>query len=60
MRDMSNHIYDTMHRVRYYHNNTRDPGNIRSERRHGEAYLHIVMLATHRFRTDRNIVNITT
>ena len=60
MRDMSNHIADKMYRVNSYYDTMRCLELIDPERRHAEAYLHIVMLATHRFRTDRNIVNITT
>jgi len=60
MQDMSNHIANTMYRVNSYYYTMRGLELIDPERRHAEAYLHIVMLATHRFRTDRNIVNITT
>jgi hypothetical protein len=60
MRDVSNHIADTMYRVNSYYNTMRGLELIDPERRNGEAYLHIVMLATHWFRTDRNIVTITT
>ena len=59
MRDVSNHIYHTMYRVRSHYNTMRSLEIIDQERRHIEAYIHIVVLATHRFRADRNIVNIT-
>jgi hypothetical protein len=60
MRDVSNHIANTMYRVNSYYDTMRSLEPIDPEWRHGEAYLHIVMLATHGFRADRNIVNITT
>ena len=60
MQDMSNHIADKMYRVNSYYDTMRGLELIDPERRHGEAYLHIVIVATHRFRADRNIVNITT
>jgi hypothetical protein len=60
MRDVSNHIANTMYRVNSYYDTMRSLEPIDPEWRHGEAYLHIVMLATHGFQTDRNIVNITT
>jgi len=49
-----------MYRVNSYYDTMRSLEPIDPEWRHGEAYLHIVMLATHGFRADRNIVNITT
>jgi hypothetical protein len=60
MRDMSNHIANTMYRVNSYYDTMRCLELIDPERRHAEAYLHIVVLTTHRFRADCNIVNITT
>lgn len=60
MRDMSNYIANTMHRVNSYYDTMRGLGLINPERRYAEAYLHIVVLAIHGFRTDHNIVNITT
>jgi len=59
MQDMSNHIVNTMYRVHSHYNIMRSLQPIDPERRHGEAYLHIVTLATHRFRANHNIVNIT-
>jgi len=59
MRDVSNHITNTIYRVNSHYNTMRDLELIDPERRYAEAYLHIVVLATHGFRTDRNIVNIT-
>jgi len=49
-----------MYRVNSYYDTMRCLELIDPERRHVAAYLHIVMLATHRFRTNLNIVNITT
>jgi len=57
---VSNHIANTMYRVNSYYDTMRCLELIDPERRHVAAYLHIVMLATHRFRTNLNIVNITT
>ena len=49
-----------MYRVNSYYDTMRGLELIDPERRHGEAYLHIVILATHMFRAEHNIVNITT
>jgi len=59
MRDVSNHITNTIYRVNSHYNTMRDLGLIDPERQYAEAYLYIVVLATHGFRADRNIVNIT-
>jgi len=59
MRDVSNHIANIMYRVNSYYGTIRRLELIDPERRHAEAYLYIVVLATHGFRADRNIVNIT-
>lgn len=60
MRDVSNHITNTMYRVNSHYNTMRDLELIDPERRYAEAYLHIVVLAIHGFRAENNIVNITT
>lgn len=59
MQDVSNHVANTMYRVNSHYNTMRGLELIDPERRHVELYLHIVILATHRFQADRNIVNIT-
>ena len=60
MQDVSNRIAVTMYRMYSHYNTVRDLELIDSEMSHCEAYLHIVILATHRFRAEHNIVNITT